>query len=165
MSVILIKVNDLKCETFYFPGEGVFIKNGGDYIMRNYEKPVVLANNEMSEGVYAASGDTCWVLGEPRTEAGTKPESICFYIEAHHNTTEGHGNEPITVTLVFNKAVSVVSCNSGTYELSGSVVKITSANGLVANQNEKWEPSVEVEAVDGSSPNSITVVSKNLSLA
>lgn len=133
--------------------------------MKNYEKPVVLANNEMSEGVYAASGSTCWVLVEDRKEAGTKPDSVCFYVKAHHNTSEGHGYEPICLTIVFNTSVSVLGCTNGTYEVNGNIVKITSTGGLVANQNEYWEPSIEVAGPDNTDPNAVAIISKSLSLA
>ncbi|MFA9462724.1 MAG: hypothetical protein ACERKN_00370 [Velocimicrobium sp.] len=38
--------------------------------MKNYEKPMVLTNEEMSEGIYAASGDTT------PTDTGYKCKSI-----------------------------------------------------------------------------------------
>lgn len=111
--------------------------------MKNYEKPVVLANNEMSEGVYAASGDVsaCWVVDSyVKTTNINEGEKKCeFQIDAHHVNPEQHLANSVA-TITFNYPVTSVSSNSGmetVIEISGTVVKLARNFGT-SNSTENW---------------------------
>lgn len=112
--------------------------------MKNYEKPVVLANNEMSEGVYAASGDCCWQYVDYRTEEKTEKSTIAYYFDLYHNSTEGHGNEEIHLTVTFSVPVTISEANNCTYNVNGSIVTIIIPSDKVSNPTEKWTASLEV---------------------
>lgn len=74
--------------------------------MKNYEKPVVLANNEMSEGVYAASGDcyTCSATVNQAPELGQD----CYVVRVKliHNAADGHHSNTRRVTIKFLQNVT-----------------------------------------------------------
>lgn len=80
--------------------------------MKNYEKPVVLANNEMSEGVYAASGDcyTCEASVNQAPELGQD----CYVVRVKlvHNATDGHHSNTRRVTINFDQVVTYVKATS-----------------------------------------------------
>ena len=72
--------------------------------MKNYVKPLVVANEELAEGIYAASGDK-WIVGNDSNDSGeTKPYDTSRKLDFKY---EGEGNIPAqcTVTLVFDQAI------------------------------------------------------------
>lgn len=86
--------------------------------MMNYEKPVVLANEDVAEGVYAASGcytASSWIHQTPET--GRESYTIqgnMFHNADHHSTQQ-------TVEITFNQSVTFVSCSATEYvSASGS---------------------------------------------
>ena len=88
--------------------------------MKNYVKPVVLENDEMFEGVYAASGDCytvrAWVIQEPAT-------GFDYYVvkaTAEHRTDKHHSTEQV-LTLTFNAPVTYEYCNSANADVSALV--------------------------------------------
>ena len=99
--------------------------------MKNYEKPVVLENEEVAEGVYLASGDgiggksgglvpsDCYTV---TWNIHQKPEvgrgDFRIQINANHHATDGHHSGKQTLVVAFNQAVDYVS-SGGTY-VSGS---------------------------------------------
>ena len=87
-------------------------KERGYFIMKNYEKPMVMVNEGLAEGVYAASGD-CWSL-----EAYVADTNGVIQIDAHHENLEPH-NSAITITITFNQDVEVVD-NGGARSASAS---------------------------------------------
>lgn len=89
-----------------------------------YEKPRVLKNDDLSEGVYMASGtDNSSDTGSAcYTACGTKTQSpqtgrgtYVFQLDGKHNstTTDSHTNNAQTVTVSFNQKVTYGS-SSGT---------------------------------------------------
>lgn len=86
--------------------------------MKNYEKPIVLANSELSEGVYAASGpyqatgSDCYKAGANTTQA---PEygrgSFCLHVDGKHNSVDGdgHATDSQTLVLTLSNPVEVVA--------------------------------------------------------
>lgn len=88
--------------------------------MKDYVKPIVLANEELAEGVYAASGVAGSGSGCYKVEAHitqrpeTGRENYCIQGDAVHNTVEldlHHSGEQI-LTLYFNQAVTFDWCSS-----------------------------------------------------
>jgi hypothetical protein len=79
-----------------------------------YEKPIIFENDEISEGVYLASGGTssgCYTASGiiHQTPHGARG----FYsiqINGTHNAN--HTNESQTITVSFNQEVTNATCNS-----------------------------------------------------
>lgn len=85
--------------------------------MKTYEKPMLLANEELAEGVYAASGSVGGADGADcyrvTTNMHQKPETgrgdYRIQVNAQHLTNH-HGSEQVLV-LYFNKPVTYSSSN------------------------------------------------------
>lgn len=75
-----------------------------------YAKPIVLANEELAEGVYAASGEGCYtVTGKVVQGPATGMENYVVQVDALHDTTTHHSTAQ-TLTITFNKEVNFISC-------------------------------------------------------
>ena len=87
--------------------------------MNNYKKPIVLLNEELSEGVYAASGEGCYtVTGKVVQNPATGMENFVVQVDALHDTTTHHSTEQ-TLIITFNKPVKYISC----YATSGTALE------------------------------------------
>ncbi|MCQ2539981.1 MAG: hypothetical protein MJ114_05975 [Acetatifactor sp.] len=88
--------------------------------MKNYMKPMVVANDELAEGVYLASGD-CWTVScrKDQNDAG----GYCtFRIQCNHNTNQQHISKATTVTLVFDQPITGAEYEGFQVSVSGNVV-------------------------------------------
>lgn len=109
--------------------------------MKNYEKPVVLVNEELAEGVYAASGD-CWTASvKSFRQVGDSNE---YWVDMLfcHNGEEGHSN--VTFTATFNQDVSL-GCFNGNGSASASGNTVTGSWSSF-NGGCEWGPSMQVFA-------------------
>lgn len=88
----------------------------GEPEMKNYEKPIVLVNEELAEGVYAASGaaagDDCYsvtayIHQTPETGRG----DFRIQVDAVHAAGDGHHSGKQTLVLSFNQTVTYVGSN------------------------------------------------------
>ena len=75
-----------------------------------YEKPSVIQNVELSEGVYMASGDHCYtttarIHQTPETGRG----DYRIQVDAKHDAD--HHSDEQTFTITFNQPVEYKSCN------------------------------------------------------
>ena len=82
--------------------------------MRNYMKPVVIVNSEVSEGVYAASGsaDECYTVTayiHQRPQMGRGDYRI--QVNGRHEAADGHHSGQQVLTMNFNQPVTYVSSN------------------------------------------------------
>lgn len=91
--------------------------------MKNYVKPMVLANEELAEGVYAASGamtgDDCYSVTyniHQRPQEGRGDYRIQF--NATHGANDGHHSAEQNLIVAFNMPVEYAG-SGGTY-VSGS---------------------------------------------
>ncbi len=91
--------------------------------MKDYVKPMVLANEDLAEGVYAASGkltgDDCYSVSSnihQRPQEGRGDYRIQF--DATHGASDGHHSGEQNLIVAFNMPVEYVGSN-GTY-VSGS---------------------------------------------
>lgn len=79
--------------------------------MMNYEKPIVLANEDVAEGVYAASGDcytvTAYIHQSPETGRG----DFRIQVNGVHAAVDGHHSGAQVLTLYFNQAVTYKGSN------------------------------------------------------
>lgn len=84
---------------------------------KSYEKPSVMQNGSFTEGVYMASGSSCYTVDayiHQTPETGR--EDYRIQVNAKHNAEDGHTNEKQTLTIKFNLPVNHVSggtCISG----------------------------------------------------
>ena len=72
-----------------------FIKRKGIDIMKNYEKPVVMVNEGLAEGVYTASGvlATCWTVRYESVQSWDGAEHV-FEFKVNHITGVEHNPCP-----------------------------------------------------------------------
>ena len=74
-----------------------------------YNKPVILTNDDMAEGVYAASGGcyttTAYIHQRPETGRGD------YRIQVNAQHSSDHTNNAQTLTISFNQSVVYKSCN------------------------------------------------------
>ena len=96
--------------------------------MSDYKKPVVLLNEELAEGVYAASGavggglvnSDCWTVSayihqRPETGRGDYRLQVdCTHLNPDHHRSSA------TVTIVFNQSVTVTNPGNNAFTVSGS---------------------------------------------
>lgn len=74
--------------------------------MKKYEKPVVMINEELAEGVYAGSG--CFKISDyTPQEPVTGRETYVIGFNAKHEDT--HKTKTMLLTLTFNQPVEYVS--------------------------------------------------------
>lgn len=111
--------------------------------MNQYEKPLIMVNEEVAEGVYAASG--CWTV---RVKPGQKfsDNERYFEVKVVHGSNENHGQGYTVIAEVsFNRALSDVSASMGSASVMGSTVTVTFSNAN-ANPNENMTSNVKVTA-------------------
>lgn len=73
--------------------------------MKDYVKPVVLVNEELAEGVYAASG--CYTAKAYITQTPELGrENYCVHVDATHAASDGHHSGQQVLTLYFNQPVN-----------------------------------------------------------
>lgn len=107
--------------------------------MKNYEKPMVMVNEELAEGVYAASGavSTCWFVNWDKKENydGTW-QNFRFEIK-HSGEDHAKTGDSIQVVLNFSGEISdAQSWDVSGVSCSGSSVIITGAlSSVVPNPN------------------------------
>ncbi len=78
--------------------------------MKHYVKPVVLVNSELTEGVYAASGDSCFTANATITQRPeTGRESYTIQLNGKHNAN--HTCDWQQAVITFNQSVTYVSSN------------------------------------------------------
>lgn len=106
--------------------------------MKNYEKPVVLVNEELAEGIYAGSGN-CYTV---TAEIVQKPESTHGYIiqmNATHNSS-GHHSTNRHMEVTFNQVVNYVSSEASQCWGSGTTrltLEYARQNGAPYHNNAK----------------------------
>ena len=91
--------------------------------MKKYEKPVVMVNEELAEGVYAASGASCYLVNgfgcqNPYELVNTGMNAWTVHVDGVHNDP-GHHSSYREVTVVFNYPVYVERYESNTTVVSG----------------------------------------------
>ena len=120
--------------------------------MSTYKKPVVLMNEDLAEGVYAASGDcyTCSARVAQRPATGMLNYVIQF--DARHSQADHHSTGQV-LTITFNKAVNFIECyGNGASYVSGdgtTTLKISYTYHNNSNDNIGLGD-LKVMTVDGS---------------
>lgn len=102
--------------------------------MKGYEKPVVLVNEELSEGVYAASG--CYtVTTRVHQEIQNGRGDYRIQVDGKHDAD--HTKEKQTLTISFNMPVEYKSSN-------GTLVGLGSGTTLVVDYAYHQNPTDNV---------------------
>lgn len=74
--------------------------------MKEYVSPIILANEELAEGVYAASGDAdCWTVDAYSVQDFDGAYHV-FEVHCVHSDTVEHISSATTVVLTFNYPVT-----------------------------------------------------------
>ena len=133
--------------------------------MKTYEKPVVLANEELAEGVYAASGaegGDCWTV-DPVSVQDWNGSHHVFEIRCVHSNTVEHISSASTVNLTFSSplkdAYSEFTCT-----FSGSTVTVVRelhANAYKSGDTMTYK--VWVQAADEATTKGITCTGATIS--
>ena len=124
--------------------------------MKNYEKPVVMVNEGLAEGVYAGSGD-CWRIdGVSRTSNIYDGVYREFQVDATHLNQNKH-RSVLTITITFNQMIEGIGSTGGATAsgYSGQTATFTWDVGTF-NQNEEKGWAVTVKSAD---PNIIEATS------
>ncbi len=96
--------------------------------MAKYEKPMVIANDELAEGVFAASG--CYTVTASRHQAPqTGRVNVRFQVNAHHDAS--HSCDVQYLTLNFTKPVQFISTDAQGAELVSPSSKDSTSNTIV----------------------------------
>jgi hypothetical protein len=89
--------------------------------MKNYEKPIILANEEVAEGVYTASGSDCYAVSARITQ---RPETgrgdYRMQVNGRHAAADGHHSGAQVLILNFNQPVTYVGSNGSLVGGSGT---------------------------------------------
>lgn len=131
--------------------------------MKSYERPVVLANEELAEGVYAASGSfagagsgAAFVSDVELVSAGNE----YYKVNTYKVTISNSGSQDLTEWSVSVSVTSGTATNAEVYNgwlasasLTGDKITITPGQGGVISANN----SIDVEIVVGYSSDSVTV--------
>ena len=104
--------------------------------MKNYEKPMVMVNDEVAEGVYAASGD-CYttsarIVQSPQEGRGT----YVIQFDSVHAADDLHHSGGQVVELSFNQEVEYV-WSAGTLQGSNRGTTIAIEYSYHSNENDK----------------------------
>lgn len=137
--------------------------------MKTYEKPVVLANEELAEGVYAASGaGDCWTVDWATTQDWNGQAHV-FEIKIVHTTAVQHISTATTVVYTFSNSVTKVEAEgAGNYDVSWSgntatVVRNHHANGYGSGDVATYK--LFVNAADEATSKAIAITSATISCA
>lgn len=96
--------------------------------MTDYEKPAVLANEDVAEGVYAASGtevtNDCWTVDVTQDQSDAGGYST-YRVAARHTPAVVHISTKTVVTVVFNGPVTRAEYEGFDVAVSGNTVTLT----------------------------------------
>lgn len=92
--------------------------------MKNYERPVVMINEDLAEGVYAASGDCYTVTAQIQQGPGLEKhlEYYVIQLDGIHAAQDGHHSSERVIRVVFNQNVTYKNSNAASVAGSGSNV-------------------------------------------
>lgn len=101
--------------------------------MKNYVRPVALVNEELAEGVYAASGDcytfTANIHQTPQDGRG----DYRIQLNGVHDAADGHHSNSCRVEIDFNIPIQYVSSGAGAYYGDGTTRLVLDYNNSGGN--------------------------------
>lgn len=131
--------------------------------MKSYAKPVVLANDEVAEGVYAGSGKKpeCWTIEANSVQDLGGSEHV-FEIKCVHSDTVKHISAATTIELVFS--APLINARSE-FKCDWSGQKVTVTRDLLADAYHSGDTmtfKVWVQAADDMTTRGITCKSATI---
>lgn len=130
--------------------------------MKNYVKPIVTLNEEIAEGVYAASGD-CWSISVAEVQEWNGSAKI-FQVALSHSTAVEHISSASTVAITFNSPITSASAQEYSCSVSGNTVYITRT--LLADAYKEGDSvtyKVTVSSVDEATTRALAVTGQTVS--
>lgn len=136
--------------------------------MKNYEKPLALANSELAEGVFMASGAEgdakCWTVEAVSTQDWNGSHHI-WEIRCKHSSEVEHISAASTVSLTFDSPITDAYAEANFMtSVSGSTVTITRqlhANAYKSGDTMSYK--VWVKAADEVTTKALHVINKSIS--
>lgn len=131
--------------------------------MNNYERPVVMVNDGLAEGVFAASGEPeCWTIDVVSVQDWNGSHHV-YEVRCTHSDTVEHISSATTVTVTFNQpltdAYSEFDC---TY--SGSTATVTrTLLGDSYKSGDNMTYKIWAKAADEATTKSLAVVGATIS--
>lgn len=133
--------------------------------MNNYVKPMILADDELFEGIYTASGDgepDCWTIDAPSVQEWNGSHHV-FEVHCVHSNSVEHISAATTVQLSFsNTLTDAYSEFASSY--SGNTVTVTRellADAYKSGDNMTYK--VWVAAADEATTRAITCTGATIS--
>ncbi|MBR6642782.1 MAG: hypothetical protein IKL28_03875 [Lachnospiraceae bacterium] len=126
--------------------------------MSKYEKPMVMINEELAEGVYAASGAECWAVSEAISVQDWDGESHVFQMKFRHSTDYQHTTDGFSVTVTFSNNITKARSNeSGDMVGSNSIsfTRFGHSNGY--NQGDLVEIKVWASTGDEATTKALSI--------
>lgn len=125
--------------------------------MKNYEKPVVLANEDVAEGVYAASGGNCWTPTILSSQDWNGSHHV-FEVHNSHSASVEHISLAYTVVISFSAPITdAYAENNWPCSCNGSDVTVTRTSHANAYQSgDETSFKVFVKAADEGTTKALT---------
>lgn len=99
--------------------------------MKKYMKPMVLANDELAESVYMASGDCYTFEAKIVQTPATGMDYYTIQIDGKHSAADGHHSSSRTVAVVFSQNVSYLGSNAASVSGDGTnTLYLTFTDGI-----------------------------------
>lgn len=114
-------------------------------VMKKYEKPYILIDENIAEGVYAGSGG-CYRFSANITQ-GPGIDQLEYYViqvNGTHQAADGHHSSDRVVVIEFNKPISYLSSNATSFEINGTVLSLRYMEG-----KDQWGNSNHYHNNDG----------------
>lgn len=130
--------------------------------MKGYEKPIAVINDELNEGVYAASGADCWTVNARSVQDWNGSHHV-FEVSCQHSTAVEHISSATTVTLTFSNTLTDAYSEFSS-SFSGNSVTVTRelhANAYKSGDNVTYK--VWVKAADEASTKALAVTGATIS--
>ena len=128
--------------------------------MSEYIKPVVLGNDDLAEGVYAASGSTestdCWTVDGRSVQSWNGSHNV-FEMSAQHSSGVAHITTQVVFTYTFSAPLTDASSEFDS-SFSGNTVVVTRnlhANGYYSGDDVTFK--VWVSAGDQAATEALTL--------
>lgn len=131
--------------------------------MEKYLKPTVVINEDLSEGVYAASGSSsdCWTVNVVSAQDWNGSDHV-FEVRCSHKagSDNSHSASAITVTISFNNTLTAASSETGNCKYSGNT--LTAVRNGHANANDSVTFKVFARANDEATTKGLAVTGSTI---
>lgn len=134
--------------------------------MKNYVSPVILENDELAEGIFAAgSGEVdydndpnCWTVKVDLAQVVAHEGYANFRIQANHPNNLVHISSQSSVVITFSQPITSAVFEGFDVEVAGCVVTTTRvSHGNSYNSADQYNSLLKVYCAD---PASLTIVGK-----